>query len=72
LFDLVFDPSETNNLIANPEYAAVKEELQTRLYQWMTDTDDILLHENPIQPPSGAILNHVDQLSPNETVITFD
>lgn len=33
LFDLTLDPYELNNVYANPEYRAVKEELKTELYR---------------------------------------
>ena len=37
LYDVVFDPSEANNLAENPAYADVLAEMQNRLEQWRTE-----------------------------------
>ncbi len=42
LYDLEADPHELANRIAEPEYAAVREELRHRLRDWMLATDDPL------------------------------
>ena len=42
LYDLREDPSELTNLAENPEYRAVKTELQESLIEWMEQTDDSL------------------------------
>ena len=60
LYDLVFDPNEAANIVAEqPEVAA---ELRARLERWMEETDDPLLH-GPVEPaarlgaqPPGAAL----------------
>lgn len=65
LYDLVFDPNEAANVAEEPEYADTREELRTRLEEWMVATDDPLLHGDP-QPPPGAEYNDPDQLSASD------
>ena len=69
LFDLVFDPLERCNLIADPAMAPVRDDLRRRLAEWMQRTSDPLLL-GPVPAPSGIQLNDPDGLSPNEPVIT--
>ena len=52
LYDLEADPWEQTNLAADPAWAAVREELRTRLLAWMTDTADPLLR-GPIPDAPG-------------------
>ena len=40
LYDLENDPYEMNNLVSDPNYAAVKQQLYDRLVQWVAETDD--------------------------------
>ncbi len=47
LFDLENDPGETVNLVGDPNFASVKEDLAKRLDGWMKDTEDPIL-EGPI------------------------
>ncbi|MHC4562730.1 MAG: sulfatase family protein [Planctomycetota bacterium] len=63
LYDLVFDPNETNNLIDDPAYAGTAADMRRRLDDWMTRTDDPLL-KGPIAAPTGAWLVDPDQVSP--------
>ncbi len=49
LYDLERDPDEQANRADEQEYEAVRTELETRLYNWMEQTDDPLL-EGPIVP----------------------
>ncbi|NIA14710.1 MAG: sulfatase-like hydrolase/transferase [Nitrospiraceae bacterium] len=65
LYDLLFDPSETNNLVNAPHAQAALADLRARLDTWMRDTDDPLL-EGPVPAPEGAIVNDPDGLSPSE------
>ena len=53
LYDLVFDPNETNNQVAEPGMQPVCDNLRARLARWMQETDDPLLH-GPVPAPPGA------------------
>ncbi len=64
LYDLMFDPNETNNLMTDTRYANVLNDLQSRLAQWMADTDDPL-QAGVVHAPVGAIANDPDDPSPN-------
>jgi N-sulfoglucosamine sulfohydrolase len=66
LYDLVFDPNESHNLVGNPAFDGVLDEMRGRLDRWMRDTDDPLLH-GPVPAPPGAELNDPDGLSSWET-----
>ena len=68
LFDLVFDPNETNNLAGDPAHASVLADMKERLARWMVETNDPLL-EGPVPEPSGAVVNDADGTSPNEPPI---
>lgn len=63
LFDLLFDPQESNNLIDNPALAGVAEEMRGRLDGWMKRTNDPLL-DGPIPLPEGAFATPTDNYSP--------
>ncbi len=65
LYDLVFDPNETRNLVDDPAMAEVLEEMRGRLERWMRGTDDPLL-QGPVPAPPGARANDPDGLSPRE------
>lgn len=55
LFDFVFDPDERDNLIDDPSYGEVAEDLRRRLDEWMRATDDPALHGDvPPQPERPA------------------
>ena len=56
LYDTVFDPGETNNLIDSASQADVLADMRARLERWMRATDDPLL-SGPIPAPPGAELN---------------
>jgi arylsulfatase A-like enzyme len=65
LFDLVFDPSEVNNLADDRDHAAVLEVMRHRLDGWMVETDDpILSGEIPL--PEGAVVSRSDDITPFE------
>lgn len=66
LYDLIFDPAEACNLAGEPAYTGPFIEMRDRLDRWMRATDDPLLR-GPVPPPSGALLNDPDGLSPGET-----
>lgn len=65
LYDLIFDPNETNNLAYAPEHAPTLKEMQTRLQNWMTRTNDPLLN-GPVPMPKGGRYNDPDGLSPRD------
>jgi N-sulfoglucosamine sulfohydrolase len=65
LFDLSFDPLETDSLHDDPEHAGTLANLRERLLDWMRRTDDPLL-DGPIDPPPGAIVSGQDQISPDD------
>jgi arylsulfatase A-like enzyme len=49
LFDMDADPYELNNLVEDPAYAAIKQQLFDRLVQWIADTGDTW----PATPPKA-------------------
>jgi N-sulfoglucosamine sulfohydrolase len=65
LFDTVFDPNETRNLIDDPVHAKIAAEMRGRLDSWMQRTRDPLLH-GPVKAPAGAVVNDPDAISPKE------
>ena len=65
LYDLVFDPAEARNAVADPELAPVVADLGSRREAWMRDTGDPLV-DGPVAPPPGAEYNEQDQTSPGE------
>jgi arylsulfatase A-like enzyme len=62
LFDLFYDPNETNNLAAHPAYQREAIAMRTRLERWMADTGDPLC-VGPMPVPDGAMLNNPDEVS---------
>jgi len=71
LFDLIFDPNEANNLVADPDHAPILEDLRARLHSWMQDTHDPLLAGH-VDPPPGVDVNLPDQLSASEPTVRID
>lgn len=63
LFDLVFDPQESDNRIDDPALSAVADDLRARLDRWMRDTDDPILR-GPLPLPEGGFTTPVDAWSP--------
>jgi N-sulfoglucosamine sulfohydrolase len=68
LYDLLFDPTEHENLIGDPGHREVAEEMRERLHRWMVSTNDPLLR-GPVAAPSGALANDPNGISPKETPI---
>lgn len=66
LYDLIFDPQERHNLVADASYAPVRQELRQRLDHWMRATADPLLSPGLPPAPSGATVNDADGVSPQE------
>ncbi|HTX45172.1 MAG TPA: sulfatase [Solirubrobacteraceae bacterium] len=69
LHDLFFNPGEGRNSIDDPAYAEIRDELRTRLQEWMLKTNDPLL-AGPVLPPPGALINSQTQQSANDPVQT--
>ncbi len=65
LYDLIYDPQETQNLALLNTHPMVLDEMRGRLERWMRATDDPLL-SGPVPAPSGAQVNDPDGLSPRE------
>jgi len=63
LYDLLFDPPETRNLVREPGHEPTARRMREQLQDWMEKTDDPLLR-GPIPTPPGAILDDPDALSP--------
>jgi N-sulfoglucosamine sulfohydrolase len=68
LYDLVFDPQETNNVAADRTYGPVLGELRYRLQRWMADTGDPLLW-GPVEPRDGTEINLPQQCSPCDPTV---
>lgn len=68
LFDSVFDPNESRNLVDDPSYATDLQDMRGRLNAWMQRTSDPLL-QGPVKAPSGALVNDPDGTSPKEPVV---
>ena len=65
LYDLVFDPNETANRANDPTLNSILSDMQRRLDNWMSRTEDPLLC-GPIQAPVGAQINDPDGISPQD------
>lgn len=59
LFDLVFDPHESNNLATEPRAASVFQEMRSRLDRHLDETDDPI-RSGVILPPAGAKITSAD------------
>jgi N-sulfoglucosamine sulfohydrolase len=69
LYDLMFDPNETNNLINNAELAEVADDLRERLEKWMRETNDPALNGMPgTHCTTSGIANDQDEAEPNPRV----
>ena len=69
LYDLVFDPNENRNLIADGATEGAAKEMRGRLDGWMRRTNDPLLN-GPIKAPAGAKANDPNGTSPKEPPAT--
>jgi arylsulfatase A-like enzyme len=65
LYDLVFDPNETRNMVRDESAGKALSDMRTRLDRWMRETSDPLL-KGPVPAPPGAVVNDVDGTSPRE------
>lgn len=64
LFDLSIDPAERRNLIDDPAYAAVADDMRARLAAHMEATDDFIESGN-LPRPEGMILNTITCIDPD-------
>jgi N-sulfoglucosamine sulfohydrolase len=69
LYDLVFDPQETDSRAADPALTPVLSHLRARLDSWMHDTADPLL-AGYVPPPAAARVNDPDGLSPGQPTLS--
>jgi N-sulfoglucosamine sulfohydrolase len=69
LYDLTFDPHETNNLVADSRTRDVLADMRARMDRYMRETDDPLLNGDIPLPPT-AICNDPDGLQPHEEPLT--
>jgi arylsulfatase A-like enzyme len=67
LYDLTFDPHESNNLIGDARCTDVAEDLRGRLDRWMRATDDPLL-DGPLPLKPGYQFNWPDALTTADPV----
>jgi N-sulfoglucosamine sulfohydrolase len=65
LYDLLFRPSELNDLSADPTRQQILTEYRERLLEWMRAIEDPLLNGRVPEPP-GAWSNDPRQASPND------
>jgi len=65
LYDVVFDPHETNNLADDPNWAEVLNEMRERLAAWMLETGDPL-PDNPVIAHEDGVVNNPDDLHPQD------
>ena len=65
LHDLIMDPNEMRNLAEDADSAALRQDLEGRLYEWMAQTHDPLL-DGPVPPPPGAFVNDPAGVSARE------
>lgn len=70
LYDLVFDPNETNNIADRAEYATALNAMRNTLQRWMQGTADPLLN-GPLYAPPGVEVNDVDAIDPDANVIRY-
>jgi N-sulfoglucosamine sulfohydrolase len=66
LYDLMFDPDETNNIIDREDMAEIRRGLCERLDAWMEETKDPLLPDGHVAAPSGSRVNDSDDRSPKD------
>ena len=72
LYDLIFDPHEAHNIVADPAASGILEEMRARLDGWMKETDDPLVDSYHVKAPRGSKVNNVDGRSPREEPETID
>lgn len=71
LYDLVFDPCETCNVVRDPQYAHIRQDLRRRLTAWMKATNDPLL-KGDVPLPDTAQINDANALSHTEPTLPVE
>lgn len=64
-YDLINDPVESCNRIADPAYVEIVHDLRGRLDRWMRATHDPLLM-GAVPLPNGAVTNPINLIHPND------
>jgi N-sulfoglucosamine sulfohydrolase len=65
LYDVIFDPAETRNLVDHPDYQDALVEMRGRLEGWMKRTNDPLL-DGDVPLPETALCNAQDCVHPRD------
>ncbi|MEE2657622.1 MAG: sulfatase [Candidatus Latescibacterota bacterium] len=68
LYDLIFDPNETRNRVADPSCTEALVQMRRCLDDWMQSTDDPLL-TGPVPAPRGSTINDKHGRSPGDRMI---
>jgi len=63
LYDLIFDPTEGNNLVGQPHASEILNDMRSRLESWMKRTDDPLLNGS-VPAPEGSRIDDSDWYAP--------
>lgn len=71
LFDLVFDPNETRNLVGSKAHEPVLAEMRASLDQWMADTNDPL-RQGPMLPPPGVRVDWPDAIGHDRSLMRVE
>jgi N-sulfoglucosamine sulfohydrolase len=66
LFDMMFDPHETHNLVENPRMKNALDMMRQKMQDWREATGDPLLDNDVVPPPDGAVVNDIDAYSPKD------
>ncbi|MHC4871904.1 MAG: sulfatase family protein [Planctomycetota bacterium] len=66
LYDLIFDPGETNNLVTSEKHKEILEDMRFRLEKWMKETDDPLCKDGFIPAPEGARIDMPESSFPGD------
>jgi N-sulfoglucosamine sulfohydrolase len=70
LYDLMFDPNETNNLIDNSSLTETVDDLRGRMGKWMRETNDPALDGTPGRYcPDTCVINEQDSFSPRSDAL---
>ena len=71
LYNIIYDPSETNNLANQFAMTNIKKEMRNRLKSWMLSTSDPLVDNNIVSPDTPSMINQTTDLSPSQDPINL-